>query len=158
MRQAEPSGVLETLNEVLLRDRTDRFCTVAVVRLREAAAGWTARLACGGHPLPIAFDGGAARSVGTPGTLLGVFDSLTVGDTTVELGPGDGLVLYTDGITEARGREQMFGEARLVEAIGRHKDAADLSAAIVDEALAFQGGNPSDDIVVVTVRVPAARR
>ena len=159
VRHSEPSDVLLTLNEVLLRDATDRFCTVTLVRVRQDASGWNACFACGGHPLPIAFGSdGPPRSVGEPGTLLGVFESPSVQDSSMSLGPGDGFVLYTDGITEARGADQLFGETRLLDAIARHRDAGDLSAAIVDEALVFQGGDPSDDIVVVTARVPAAGR
>ena len=155
VRHDEPSEVLRTVNDVLLRDPTERFCTVAFVRLRQTSDGWSARFACGGHPLPILFTpGDGARAVGQPGTLLGAFDEVAVHDRTVELAAGDGLVLFTDGVTEARRGARFFGEEHLLGAVDRHRDAADLSSAILDEALAFQGGTTSDDIVVVTVRVP----
>ena len=157
VRHPEPSEVLLVLNEVLLRDPSERFCTVALLRLQQTPAGWTARFACGGHPLPVRLvPDESPRSIGRPGTLLGVFDDVTVHDTTCELGPGDGLVLYTDGVTEARRGSVFFGEERLLDAVARHRDAVDVSSALLDEALAFQDGIPSDDIVVVTPRV--ARR
>jgi sigma-B regulation protein RsbU (phosphoserine phosphatase) len=154
VRHPEPSEVLLVLNDVLRRDSPDRFCTVALVRLRHGAGGWTAQISCGGHPQPIGFgQGGDPGPAGRTGTLLGVFDAPTVHDTSVGLGPGAGLVLFTDGITESRRGDDFFGDERLLEAVARHRSAADLSAAIVDEVFAFQTGPPVDDIVVVSVRV-----
>ena len=154
VRHDEPSAGLRTGNDVLLRDPTDRFCTVALVRLRQTADGWTACLTSGGHPLPVLVPAGErARPVGRPGTLLGVFDEVTLYDESVELGAGDSLVLYTDGITEARRGRTFFEERGLLAAVDRHRDAEDLSAAVVEEALAHQGDEPGDDIVVVAATV-----
>jgi sigma-B regulation protein RsbU (phosphoserine phosphatase) len=50
VRQSEPSGALATLNEVLLHHETDRFCTLAVLRLRHESGDWAATVSCGGHP------------------------------------------------------------------------------------------------------------
>ncbi len=157
VRHPEPSAVLLALNEVLRRESPDRFCTVALLRVRQRGAGWAGLLACGGHPLPIAFrPEDHPGSVGRSGMLLGVFDGPEVDDDAVELQPGDGLVLFTDGITEARSGREFFGDDRLLDAISRHRRAGDLSGAILDEVLAFQGGPTSDDIVVVSLRVAAA--
>ena len=61
-----PSTALRTLNDVLLRHETDRFCTVAFLRLRQEQGTWTATVSCGGHPLPLMASPGDTRRVGRP--------------------------------------------------------------------------------------------
>jgi phosphoserine phosphatase RsbU/P len=154
VHEQEPSEVLRVVNHVLLRDATDRFCTAAVVLLRRSDAGWTARSASAGHPLPLVVraDGGV-QPAGGPGTLLGVFPELTIADATIDLGVGDAVVLYTDGVTEARRGNDFFGEERLAAAVAAHRSHRNLSGAVVAEVTAFGARGPSDDIVVVSLRV-----
>ncbi len=75
---------------------------------------------------------------------------------TAVLGPGDVMVLYTDGITEAENTAQeMFGEDRLREAIARARmlPAAAIVAAILESVQAFSGTAPqSDDITLIVIR------
>lgn len=156
VRHPDPHQVLQTLNDVLLRDGTDRFCSVAVVRLRQSATTWTATLSCGGHPLPILRrDSEAPAAVGRHGMLLGVFEATNFHDAEIPLGPGDALVLYTDGVTEARREREFFGESRLQACISCSAGGArSLADGILDEVLQFQAGNARDDIVVVALSVP----
>lgn len=157
VRHTDPSDVLRTVNDALLRDPTERFCTVALLRLRRRGGGWTARSACGGHPLPVAFaDGAPAALVGRPGTLLGVLPELRLHDEVLDLAPGGGVVLYTDGVTEARRDGELFGEDRLLAAVDRHRSAPRFSDALVHEVLEFQGTVTADDIVVVGIRSPVS--
>lgn len=151
-----PSRVLQRLNEVLRGDDTDRFCTVALVRLRRQGSSWTATISCGGHPLPLlGRAGGEVGEVGRAGTLLGVFDEVSVSDTDVHLGPGDRLLLYTDGVTEAYGPEGWFGEERPADALRcTSRSAGELVDGLLDQVLTFQPSLPRDDIVMVAVRVP----
>jgi sigma-B regulation protein RsbU (phosphoserine phosphatase) len=95
--------------------------------------------------------------VGRTGTLLGVLAEPLVHDTDVALGPGDLLLLYTDGVTEARQERDFFGDERLADAVDRHRAAEDVSAALVAEVVAYQAGVARDDIAVVAVRVPPGR-
>jgi sigma-B regulation protein RsbU (phosphoserine phosphatase) len=160
VRSAQPSQVLETLNQVLLRHETDRFCTVVLLRLREENGSWTGTVGCGGHPLPLLTRaGGQPEPWGAAGSLVGVLDTPEFRDTTTVLRPGDSVVLYTDGVTEARSREGFFGDAGLAASVARHAGAA---TALVDgllrEVLQFQSGNARDDIAVVAVAVPPAPR
>ena len=154
-----PSRVLHTLNEVLLRDETDRFCTMAVVRLRRAGERWSATVACGGHQPPLLRrPGGGTVEVGRPGVLLGVFPHATFSDTHVALHPGDALVLFTDGVTEARREDEWYGEERTIATVaGAGPSAQAVTDELLADVLAFQSGRPRDDVVIVSIRVPDGR-
>ncbi len=158
VQHEQPSVVLAVLNDVLLHDDTDRYCTAVVVRLRQGLDDrWTATFACGGHPFPVAWRAdGEPAACGRAGTLLGLLADTESHDTTLPLAPGDGLLLYTDGVTEARRGDDFFGDHRLAEVVARRRrePGRDLAAEVLDEVLAFQEGQPADDVVVVAVRVP----
>ncbi|MCU1452074.1 MAG: rsbP 3 [Acidimicrobiales bacterium] len=156
VRHANPADALETLHRVLWGTQTSRFCSAALTRLRRSASGWHATVALGGHPQPLLVRPGTApRRVGTPGRLLGITATGRSHDAEVELGPGDVLVLYTDGIPEGRRGREFYGEERLLAAIEQHHGSAQsLTDDIVADVVAFQGGLPRDDIAVVALRVP----
>jgi len=109
-----------------------------------------------GHDPPILLraDGRIERLVATA-TVLGAFEPWDSATAEATLEPGDTLVLYSDGITEAtnEGREE-FGEARLTEALRRHcrLDAAALLAALLETVQAFSREKPEDDITLVVGR------
>jgi sigma-B regulation protein RsbU (phosphoserine phosphatase) len=112
-----PGTVLSTLNDAL-REEYERdyghFCTAIFGLLTPDGDGFTLTLTSGGHPLPLLI--GADGSVGYPpipgGPFIGVLDDAAFTATVIQLRPGDTLLLYTDGLTEARtgpGRER-FGD------------------------------------------------
>ena len=153
VNQQRPSDILTTLNAVLLHDDTDRFCTVALIRLRKAGAGWDVWTSNAGHPPPLRVT--AAREihpVGRPGSLLGVLESPDLTDSHHTLSAGDMLLMYTDGVTEARGAAGFFGDEGLLRSIAAAspvvRDAAD---ALLDEVVRFQSGMPRDDIAIVAI-------
>ena len=160
VHHADSRLVLETLNRVLLGHESGRHCTAAIVRLRtDAAGGWTAAVTVAGHPLPIAVSATTPpETTGAAGTLLGLFDDVDLRTTTVALEPGAALVLYTDGVTEARQGTAFFGDARALTAVGAHTGSAEtLSQGLLAEVLEFQGGDPRDDIAILTVQVSLER-
>ena len=68
VQQDRPSAVLHALNDILIAQGTDRFCTVVLVRLRLDEDGWLATFASGGHPLPLHVSStGTVRPVGESG-------------------------------------------------------------------------------------------
>lgn len=152
-----PSEALTALNDVLLADASDRFCTAALVRLRREGDSWRAVIGSAGHPAPVLLRAGSDPVLcGGTGPLLGVLDEVSFDDAEVLLGPGDHLVLYTDGVTEARHELEFFGDARLLAAVARHADsAAQLVDGLVDEVLTFQQGKVRDDVAIVAVSVPS---
>ncbi|HEU5033578.1 MAG TPA: SpoIIE family protein phosphatase [Mycobacteriales bacterium] len=151
-----PSGALTRLNEVLLLEEIDRFCTVAFLQLSRAGESWTGTLCLGGHPQPLLRrPGGTVTAVGAPGMLLGVVADPPLPDLAVPLEPGAVLVLFTDGVTEARADGELYGEGRLRAAVtADHQTADAVTQAVLDDVMRYQSGWPRDDIALVTVRVP----
>lgn len=157
VHQPEPSQALRLLNEVLLLHGTDRFCTVGLLRLRQDDDGWRVVVSSGGHPLPLLrTPDGSLRSVGRPGTLIGVVEQLDVHDVELRLQPGETLTLYTDGVTEGRTNGEFYGEQRIAAVLAPHATAAELADALLDDVLRYQAGTARDDIAVVVIGVPSS--
>ena len=155
VQMEEPREVLSRLNDVLLAQRSERFCTVVLLRLRHDGDAWSVTLSSGGHPLPLHLDADRdLRPVGDAGSLIGVLSEVTLLDSRVRLAAGDLLVMYTDGVTEGRRGQEFFGEDRLHRAVLEHADAPLPAESILGDVLDFQRGRARDDIAVVAVRVP----
>jgi serine phosphatase RsbU (regulator of sigma subunit) len=160
MRQDGPSQILGLLNEALLRQRTDkRFCTVLYGRLEMNGDGHQFEFASGGHPLPLVLradsDGG---EVGIPGTLLGIVPDPELNDERVMLGPGDALVLYTDGVTDSAAPARILSAPELAAAVGPPVglDADAIAERVMHAALSSAEGEPRDDIAILVLKVPDA--
>jgi len=104
LRRPTPSKVLRTLNDVILRDGVDRFCTVVMALVQPGIEGARLTVCSGGHPLPLIAraESGEVDSVGASGTLLGAFPDPTLADVETSLCPGDTFVLFTDGALDER--------------------------------------------------------
>jgi sigma-B regulation protein RsbU (phosphoserine phosphatase) len=154
-RHDEPSAMLGGLNQVLLHEQTDRFCTISLLRLHRDTDGWSAVLTTGGHPLPLLLRPGAEPvTFGGEGPLVGVMEGPTFVERSVRLAPGDVLVLYTDGITEGRRDGEFYGEERLVAMLSGESEPASIVERLVSDVVDFQRGVPRDDIAVLAVGVP----
>lgn len=152
-----PSNALTTLNQVLLAEHVERFCTAAFLRLRQRGPSWEITMSSAGHLLPLLTrPAEPSRPVGHPGSLLGVLHDPSLTDVSLRLEPGDSLLLYTDGVTEARRGKEFYGEDRLLSALERRRGmaAGDLAGDLVSEIVDFQAGVPRDDIAVVVIQVP----
>ncbi len=159
MKDDRPSEVLAALNEAMLRQLPeDRFCTAACIRLEpeDGRTGVGVDVSRAGHPPPLLVrTDGTVEEVGLSGRVLGVFPDAELGDSSLRLMPGEALVLYTDGITEARSPEGgFFGEGRLRRLLGTCAgcDAAAFAERIKDDVLDFQEGEPHDDLAVLVLR------
>jgi sigma-B regulation protein RsbU (phosphoserine phosphatase) len=150
-----PADALRLLNATMLRDRIERFCTVALLRLRRVDDRWTAEVASGGHPLPrLRAAAGTTSTVGRPGSLIGVLDEPDLYDVEVALRSGDTLLLHTDGVPDGRSGTTFFGEERIERILAEgHGSARSLADALLSEVLAFQGGSTRDDIAIVVIEV-----
>lgn len=108
----DPLVALATLNRALLARRDSALCSVAAFALSEDPAQ-PVRLAVAGHPPPLLVDGETVTETVAPGPLLGAFADAEWKLERAPVEPGQQLVVITDGITEASGREGRFGEDRL---------------------------------------------
>jgi sigma-B regulation protein RsbU (phosphoserine phosphatase) len=158
VQHTDPSEALRVLDRTMREQGTDRFCTAAVLRLRRHGDGWHLDLSLGGHPPPLLVAPGQDPvPVGTTGSLVGLLEQPVFRTTSVDAGPGSLLVLYTDGVPEARGNGDFYGEDRLRSVVGRVSDrpAAEVVHSLLGDVLDFQQQRARDDIAVVVLRVPA---
>jgi sigma-B regulation protein RsbU (phosphoserine phosphatase) len=159
IRERRPSRVLRVLSQaVLAEDLNERFCTAAYARVVPGDDRVSVELSCGGHPPPLVLrrDGSVHRA-GRPGTLLGLFEAVELSDDAVELEPGDALVLFTDGATDAKRGGEVLGEERLralVAACAGLPRAEDMAVRLEDGIVSFQDGGRQDDLAIVVLRVP----
>lgn len=145
-----PTMGLARLNENLRERGEMALCTACVVLLREEAN--EASLVSAGHPLPYLVRGGEVRPVGRIGPILGAFEHGHWLAATLEVEPGDVLVLYTDGVLDARGAESRFGEERLEATLAGAGSADDVVERIRTALREFAGPEPDDDIAVLAMQ------
>jgi PAS domain S-box-containing protein len=153
--ESSPSRVLDVVNRTLLSERSPsggRYCTVAFCRV-ELNGSARATICCAGHPMPMVMrDSGSVEHVGKPGSVLGWVEDPKLLDIDFDLAPQESLVLFTDGVTEARTTGDAYGlgglENLLRAAAG--DDAAGI-AARVDRAAAL-AGERRDDVAVLVAR------
>lgn len=151
-----PRNVCASVNRLLCGQMIPgRFATMTYVHLDGARR--TVTYANAGHnpPLLVRPDG-RVESMRATGTVLGVFDDTGYDEAHLPLEPGDRLLLYTDGITEARARDdEEFGEERLSRALSRHRhlDAPALHAALMKEIGEFATTGFQDDATLLVVEV-----
>jgi sigma-B regulation protein RsbU (phosphoserine phosphatase) len=157
LRTPYPSAVLAALHDAMSRSYPDQFCTAVFATLEPG--GRHLRLASGGHHLPLRrrADGTFDR-LGRPGTILGMLDMPLLHDVDATLAPGDTVLLFTDGVVEARRDGEYFDEERLRTIIAETAalGARAVADAVVAAAVDFQGGNSRDDMAVIALRVPAS--
>ena len=152
-----PGGVLSEVNDLLNKDNeTAMFVTVLYAVYNPDSGVIT--YANGGHnpPVIIHADGSSTMLPMTGGIALGVAPGFKYEQSTFTLGPGETIILYTDGVTEAmNGDGEEFGVARLrdlfVGVPPRHPKEA--NKAIFEAVSTFAGDTPqSDDITCLTLR------
>lgn len=159
----DPVAVLHNLDTVLLREfGADRshFCTVIFGVLVHHTDGFDVHLASGGHPpaLLMRADGTVDKVDTRGGQAVGIFSNARFVSARVHLAAGDTLVLYTDGVTEARigsGVERFDDHDALMELARAH--APTTATAIVDtlrNLLSDLGAGVEDDAAVLALGVP----
>lgn len=156
----EPIAVLANLNSVLLQEYltpAHRHCTVIFGVLHPDGPGYTATIASGGHPpaLLIRSDGAADYQPTEGGALIGILDEPRLVARTVRLGPGDTLVLYSDGLTEARagpGGDRYGDEALRIYLRDRGPTDATAAVRAITELLATLD-TVDDDVAVMALSV-----
>lgn len=160
--ESRPAAVLARLNDALLRQAADdRFLTAVLAYLQPVEGGVHVELSSGGHPPPLVLrDDESVQVVDRArGTLLGTLPTTDLRDVPVVLAPGDALVLYTDGVIEARDHAgEQFGQGRLTAVLGTcaGRSAAGI-ARRVEVAVLAHSPDLADDMAVIVVRATGRR-
>ncbi|MFF3256222.1 PP2C family protein-serine/threonine phosphatase [Actinacidiphila glaucinigra] len=160
-----PATILDHLNSALIEQRQgERFLTAVYATFRTTPAGIAGRLCTAGHPPAlIRRADGRVQEVGRSGSLLGILANVRLTDVPFRLAPGDALLLYTDGATEARARRTassgarpQFGEDALAAAFAgcRGMDAQAIVTHLCDLIAEHTGDWASDDTALLALRVP----
>ena len=144
------------LNDEISRDNSSAMFVTLFIAVLDVSTG-RLHYCNGGHNLPYVLSDGRVRAVeNTPGALVGAFEGVRYQGKVTQLVPGDGLLLYTDGVTEAMNcRDEQFSDQRLEEFLqsnGR-TSSEDLTRRLLAEVRRFADGAPqSDDITIVTLQ------
>lgn len=152
--------VLNLLNSALLTPDNSRFATLVLASIASREGQLKLRLTCAGHPAPLILrNDGTVLEADTRGMLVGALRQFTARSTEVSLAPGETCLLYTDGLSEARGGplgQEMFGDERLIDALAQ---CAQLPAEAVVERMMMLTSEwvtdrKHDDMAVVAITAP----
>ncbi|GAC1323165.1 MAG: hypothetical protein NVSMB13_02670 [Mycobacteriales bacterium] len=160
IQHRSPRQVLALLNRAMIHQHpeSERFLTATYATLQQRRGAVSVRISAAGHPPALMRSAnGEVQPLNTAGLILGVFSEPQLVERKVTLHPGDALILYTDGVLEARAGQELYGEQRLaalVAAIPAHADAARIAADIEADVLDFGGPEPVDDTAILVIRVP----
>ncbi|MCX7842947.1 MAG: SpoIIE family protein phosphatase [Clostridia bacterium] len=148
-----PSAVSEINKELKLTTAPGVFITLffgfidkTTFKLEYVSAGHIDQYYCNGSQI---------KALPSTGTVLGAFEDAQYECVGLQLKPGDKLLLFTDGVTEAASGSSLFGSGRLLEIIERNKEndigytVKDIQQAVTD----FSGGNIVDDVTILGVEI-----
>ncbi|MGZ2356370.1 SpoIIE family protein phosphatase [Streptomyces sp. 372A] len=152
-------AVLERLNAAILDEGTrSRFLTLLYGELWPQEDGSALlKVVCAGHPLPLRLrQDGSVEPAADPQPLLGVMEDLELYEQTFTLEPGDVLLCVTDGVTERREGTRMLGDDGLADVLAHCTGltAGAVAARILRAVERFAAEPPSDDMAILTMRVP----
>ncbi len=149
----DPAQALELLNTQLANHgRPEEFVSLCVVTFDTRAR--TIRYASAGHPAAWLWHGRDLRPLSATGPLLTLDPKGEYTSREIELDDGDLVVLYTDGLAEARSGAELFGEERIAAAIRRDPGAAPdvLCKDLLEQARDFASATITDDVAILAVR------
>ena len=150
----EPGDFLAAANQVVVGEvAPNKFITMLYLTVDPA----TGAVACGcaGHPWPrLLTPAGEVRVLEARGLALGIDPGQTYDELRADLPAGGAVVLYTDGVIEARRDGEIYGDERLDALLAAQATlpAAQLARAVVDDCRVFTGGDLTDDCAVVAIR------
>ena len=150
----EPGDFLSRANDVVVDEiAAGKFITMTYVTV-DGASGAVA-CASAGHPAPrVVLPEGGVHGLDAHGLILGIDSKQDYDEVRDELPPGGSLVLYTDGVVEARHDGELYGTERLDELLAEHwaLSPRELARRVAEDARAWAGGELTDDLAVVVIR------
>jgi serine phosphatase RsbU (regulator of sigma subunit) len=150
----EPADFLASANDVICSEiGPGKFISMSYVVV-DGADGRVAG-ASAGHPAPrIVLPDGSTRPLEAHGLVLGIDGGQEYAESEADLPSGASLVLYTDGVIEARRDGELYGDDRLDALLAERRElpAHSLARAVAEDAREFADGDLSDDLAVVVIR------
>ena len=149
----DPKRALAELNRALLQRPGGALCSVAAFTVDQPARG-NVRVALAGHPPPLLVRGDEITEIHPPGPVLGAFDDADWEIESLDLEPGDRFLVYTDGVVEAQGETDRFGEERLSRCLASANPSETIGK-IRAELMAFAGELTDDAAALAVMFEPA---
>ncbi|MFH0521400.1 PP2C family protein-serine/threonine phosphatase [Streptomyces sp. M41] len=154
------ANMLRLLNNALRTSHHTRFATLVLASVRREDSDVLLRLTAAGHPAPLILRrDGTVEEADTGGTLIGVVPTITSRTAHIRLAPGETCLLFTDGVTEAKGGplgDTLFGDQRLQRAAAECTGMP--AEAVVERILMVTsqwiGEGHHDDIAVMAITAP----
>jgi serine phosphatase RsbU (regulator of sigma subunit)/predicted ester cyclase len=149
-----PSQALEEANDVLYTYLPPNMFATCFYAVLEPTEGWL-RYANAGHNLPCCWHEGIVTKLRARGMPLGLLPGMDYDDKQTALAPGDGVLLYSDGLIEAHDpRREMFGTLRMEEFVRAHPGGVTLIDSLLAELEQFTGKawEQEDDIALLTLQ------
>jgi Stage II sporulation protein E (SpoIIE) len=157
----DPVVALATLNRTLFARGDSSLCSVAALTLKEDPTV-PVRLAVAGHPPPLLVDGEEVGELTSADPVLGAFAEGRWNVSLCRLQPGQQLVIVTDGITEAQGRDERFGDARLRSELRGLGDPTQVLQRLEASLHTFTEGALEDDVAILALtpdtQAPSGRK
>lgn len=150
----EPGDFLASANDVVVDEiAPGKFITMAYL----AVDGVNGKVSCAsaGHPHPrLVLPDGSVRGLEASGVVLGIDAGQEYEAVHADLPHGSVLVVYTDGVIEARRDGELYGVERLDELLAANRDLEprELAVAVTESCRGFAGGDLGDDVAVVVIR------
>lgn len=153
---ASPADVMLRANTLICADTHIETFISAFYAVLEAD-GRTIHYCNAGHPPPLLVRAdGEILETGRPDILLGILPDSSYTDHTITMAPGDSLVMVTDGVTEARSADGMYGVESLCRCLRSNLGAGaqEMADRLVHDVLSYTGTRTRDDIAVLVIHVP----
>jgi len=149
----DPAQALEELNQVMYSQGGDEEFVSLCAFVFDTAAG-TMRFASAGHPPALLWHDGEVRKLHATGPLLMLDPKGTFTSRELEMRNGDLVLMYTDGLIEARSGEQLFGDERVAQILRRDpgQQADVLCKSLREAARDFSAAPLGDDVAILAIR------
>jgi serine phosphatase RsbU (regulator of sigma subunit) len=149
----DPGDFLASANEVVVGEiATGKFITMLYLTVESETGAVVA--ASAGHPAPLLVSPeGRVEQLNVRGLALGVDSGQTYEENEARLDPGGAIVIYTDGVVEARRDGELYGVERLAQVVGAslERSAAEIASAVIDDCRSF-AGDLADDCALVVIK------